>query len=82
MSAQIISRKNLVRRVNRTLAHQGQKLVTNQIGLMVEHWGRHYVVNLAGGPSAAAIVKTHINLTRFARELGALRKGEGVRKGK
>jgi hypothetical protein len=66
-----LSRRALVRRINRRLAHEGQKLYTSRGDRQRAALGNYYV----GGKF---LLLSHMNLTRLGRELGVLSEFEEV----
>jgi hypothetical protein len=70
------TRRNLIKRINRILAKRNQKIETARLRLIERAWGKHYLVDLAAGPGAYAIIQKHIGLEKFARKVGALQPSE------
>jgi hypothetical protein len=71
-----LSKRNLVKRVNRILKGSGRRIETARLGFVAAAWGKHYLVDLGAGPGANAILRKHIDLEPFARKVGALQPSE------
>ena len=63
-----VGEKALIQRINRRLAHDGEKLRKTRNPRHFMDLGRYYVVVVPSGYHAAS----HINLEQYGRETGAL----------
>ena len=72
MAEKIVSRSALISRINRKLAHEGERLRVNRHQRWYFDLGWYYVVGIHTNLVEAA----HLELPAFARELGVLRPGE------
>jgi hypothetical protein len=66
-----VSRTALMKRVNRRLAHDGEKLHASRSWMALHNFGAYYVLDRNG-----VVLAWHIELVQFAKELGCFRPGE------
>jgi hypothetical protein len=72
-----ITANTLIQRINRQLAHEGEKLCTARRypgGWEDTNLGRYFRLDT----SRDAIIETHVDLETTGRDLGVLRSDEGV----
>lgn len=68
-----ISENTLLKRINRRLAKDGEKVCTSRSASAWSDVGLHYVIN-----DRNAVVRCHVDLEQLGRELGVLRSNEGI----
>lgn len=64
----------LVKRINRRLAHEGQKLRTTRGAQMLVDVGEHYVIDVDGN----YVIDKFVDVEELACQLGVLRRREQV----
>ena len=67
-----ITKREAITRINRQLRHSKERLYTTPDWRGFPPEGDHYIVNVVQGRCFGRIVQTHVDVARFARDLGVL----------
>jgi hypothetical protein len=67
-----VSRRAVIQRIQRKLAHEGKMLIATRSGRWRDELGDYHVVNV----HRSAVVAQHVDPEALARELGAIKEWE------